>query len=358
MTSLIRHGSRPLIALAAATCVAAGTMGAPGAGAAVRPASAGAGAAGVAGTHRTRGVSAAPAGQIYATLFFSRSEITASDNCQPDNQGIARLDTTVAPFLASVGMSATGSLVTARTNQTTDNCTHGGDSLTASWAQATSLAQTYRWKFVSATATYPGNLSQLTTAQARAETCGSANTLDKHGLPGGHGLIAYPGAQAAPTSIQATDGARCFAWGRLYAKSGTTLASAGTTPPFWQNTRALNGGPCNDPSAACYTIPSTGSQRYAEPSAYIALINALQPGQWFNLQAYILVKGKNPPYTHNGTKWDCSSTNPDLHWTNDVERYCYHDWQQIVNAIKARRDIIVTDPLTVGVAFGRPSSYP
>jgi hypothetical protein len=49
---------------------------------------------------------------------------------------------------------------------------------------------------------------------------------------------------------------------------------------------------------------------------------------------------------------------PELHWTNDVERYCYNDWRQIVKAIEARGNIIVTDPLTVGEAFGRPSTYP
>ena len=359
MTSLIRRGSRPLFALAAATCVAAGTMGALGAGAAVRPASAGSGAAGVASTPHAMGVSAALSSrQRYATLFFSRSEITASDNCQPDNQGIARLDTTVAPFLASMRMSATASLVTGNTTKTNYACTHDGDSLSASWAQATALAQNFRWRFVSATATYPGDLSQLTAAQARAETCGSASTLDNHGLRGAHGLIAYPGAQAPPARIQSIDGARCFAWGRVYDKSGTTLAAASIKPPFWQNTRAFNGGPCNDPSANCYTIPSDGSPRYAEPSDYIALIKALQPGQWLSLQAYILVTGKNPPYTHNGTRWNCTSANPDRHWTNDVERYCYNDWQQVVKAIKARGNIIVADPLTVGVAFGRPSTYP
>ena len=89
----------------------------------------------------------------------------------------------------------------------------------------------------------------------------------------------------------------------------------------------------------------------------IALVDALQPGQWLSLQSYILVTGKNPPYTHNGTRWNCTSPNPDLHWTNDVERYCYNDFQQVVQAIAAR-GITVTDPLTVGVAFGRPASYP
>ena len=63
-----------------------------------------------------RGVSAAPsARQRYVTLFFSRSEITAGRRLPPDDPGIARLDTTVAPYLQSMGMSATGSLVTAKT---------------------------------------------------------------------------------------------------------------------------------------------------------------------------------------------------------------------------------------------------
>jgi len=359
MTPLFRQGRRPLLVLAAAACAAASTMGTLGAGAAVRPATAGTGATAV----RARAAfpharPAAAASQVYATLFFSRSEITAADSCTPDDTGIARLDTTVAPYLQSLGMAGTGSLVTKSTQTSANNCTHGGDSLTASWDQATSLAQTYGWHFVSATATYPADISSLTPAQQQAETCGSAQTLDAHGLPGAHGMIAYPGAQGLPTAVQANFGARCFAWGRQYNKSGTTTTAMGTTPPFWQYTRVFNGGPCNDPAARCYTIPAKGSQRYATPDQLIALVNNLQPGQWLTLQSYILVKGKTPPYLHNGTQWNCNSSDPNLHWSNDVERYCYKDFQAVVQAIAARGDITVTDPLTAGIAFGRPATYP
>jgi len=358
MMSLFRHGRRPLLVLAAAACAAVSTTGTLGAGAAVWPGPAGAGAVVTARTAPPHTRPAAGASKIYATLYFSRSEITGADGCAPDDTGIARLDTPVAPYLKSLRMTGTGSLVTAKTYKTADNCTHSGDSLTASWAQATSLAQTYGWHFVSATATYPADITSLPPAQQQAETCGSANTIDNHGLPGAHGLIAYPGAQGLPTSVQAKYGAKCFAWGRQYNKSGTTTAAMGTTPPFWQFTRAFNGGPCNDPTAPCYTIAAQGSPRYATPSDIIALVNALQPGQWLTLQSYILVTGKNPPYAHNGTRWNCNSANPDLHWSNDVERYCYNDFQQVVQAIAARGDITVTDPLTVGVAFGRPTTYP
>ncbi len=358
MTSLFRHGRRPLLVLAAAACVAISTMGTLGAGAAVRPASAGSGAAVVrAQTALPHTRPAAAASEMYATLFFSRSEVSGSDACTPDDTGIARLDTTVAPYLESLGMAGTGSLVTDVTRKTKNNCTHNGDSLTASWAQATSLAQTYGWHFVSATATYPRNIATLSPSQQQAETCGSANTIDNHGLPGAHGLIAYPGAQEPPTTVQATYGAKCFAWGREYDKSGTTTAAMGSSAPFWQLTRAFNGGPCNDPTAACYTMAAHGSTRYATPDEIIDLVDALQPGQWLTLQSYILVTGKNPPYTHNGTRWNCNSDNPNMHWTNDVERYCYNDFQEAVQAIAAR-GIIVTDPLTVGVAFGRPATYP
>ena len=306
------------------------------------------------GDHATDPASAGP----FVTLLFSRTQITAADGCVQDNDGIARLDTSVAPYLRSLGLTGTGTLVTGKIKDMALTCTHYGDSLMGSWGDAANLAQNYGWSFVSHTATYPANMSNLTPAQQYAQTCGSAATIDAHGLPGGHGLIAYPGAQPFPTAMQTNYGAKCFAWGRRYGRTGITTAAAAGTSPYLQRTRADNGGPCNTPSAPCYTISAIGSARYTLPSTIISTIQALQPGQWFTLQSFILVTGTNPPYTHNDTQWDCTSPDPALHWTNDEERYCYSDWQQIVNAIAAMPDITVTDPLTVGVAFGRPASYP
>jgi hypothetical protein len=296
----------------------------------------------------------------YVTLLFSRTETGAADNCVPDNSGIAPLDAVVAPYLRSLGMTGTGTLVAGITQATAPACTHFGDSLTASWADAASLADRFGWSFVSHTATYPGQLGKLTPTQSFAETCGSAVLLDGNGLPGGHGLIAYPGMQIAPLALQGGYGANCFAWGRTYNKSGTTPAANGSTPPFWQETEAVNGGACHVSTEPCYTVTSgaNGHAHYDLPSTIVAKIQALKPGQWFTLQAYVLVTGSNPGYSQNATRWDCTSPNPALHWTNDDERYCYSDWQQIVNAIAAMPSLTVTDPLTVGVAFGRPASYP
>ena len=300
----------------------------------------------------------AVAGGPYATLLFSRTEITAADNCVRNDSGIAQLDTVVAPYLLSRGMTATGTLTTAKTQDTALTCTHSNGSLSGSWAHARNLSQQYGWSFVSHTATYPANLAGLTAAQSQAETCGSAATIDNHGLPGGHGMIAYPGAQPLPVALQTNYASTCFAWGRRYGGKGTTTAAEGKTTPYWQHTIAPNGGPCNVTTAACYTIPATGSNRYVLPSAAISYVRALGPGEWFTMQAYLLVTGKSPPYSTSSIRWDCSSPNVRLHWSNDNERYCYKDWQTVIDAIAAVPGVVVTDPLTVGVAFGRPATYP
>jgi hypothetical protein len=301
------------------------------------------------GSHVRDPASAGP----FITLLFSRTELTAADGCIQNNAGIARLDTTVAPFMRSLSLTGTGTLVTGKIKDTALTCTHADDSLMGSWAGASSLAANYGWSFVSHTATYPSHIASLTPDQAYAETCGSAAAIDAHGLPGGHGLIAYPGAQPLPEELQATHSALCFAWGRRYGHAGLTSYTAGQTPPYWQNTAAFKGGPCNTVEAPCYTIHAVGSGRYTRPASIIAEIQSLRPGQWLTLQSYLLVKGTNPVYTQNGTRWDCSSANPAMHWTNDVERYCYSDFQRIMRALGATPGITVTDPLTVGQAFGR-----
>src|SRR5262249_3467053 len=48
---------------------------------------------------------AATAPGPFVTLLFSRTEISAADNCIENDNSIARLDTTVAPYLQSLGMA-------------------------------------------------------------------------------------------------------------------------------------------------------------------------------------------------------------------------------------------------------------
>ncbi len=347
-----RSGRMPLIVLLGAVPLLAAAALAPGPGrsAAQRTAS-------IQRASGSHAAAPAPAGP-FVTLLFSRTEMTAADGCNRNDAGIARLYSTVAPFLRSLGMAGTGTLQTGTIKDTALTCTHYGDSLMGSWSDASRLAHNYGWSFASHTATYPRDIGSLPPDRAYAETCGSAAAIDAHGLPGGHGLIAYPGAQPLPQALQASYGARCFDWGRRYGNSGLTLSTAATTPPYWQYTTVFRGGPCQTAGAPCYTIHAQGSKRYTTPASYLAEIRSLRPGQWLTLQSFILVTGISPAYTQNGTRWDCSSPNPALHWTNDVERYCYSDFQRVIRAIAATPGITVTDPLTVGTAFGRTVQYP
>ena len=297
----------------------------------------------------------------FVTLLFSRTEMSAADNCVEDDTNIATLDGTVAPYLQSLGMAGTGTLVTQKTGDTTRHCSHYNDDLTASWADATNLAQNYGWSFVSHTATYPtlAKIESLTPQQAFAETCGSEQTIAAHGLPGAAGMIAYPGSYTknpAVVKLQTQYGQTCFDWGRQYdhaVHGQNVLSTASTTPPYWVYPVAVVGGPCNDPTQPCYTV-HVQNGRYTMPSTIIKQIQRLKPGMWYIFQAYVLVTGTNPKYSNDKMRWDCTSSNPALHWTNVTVRYCYSDYQQILQAISADKNITVTDPQTLGEAYGRP----
>jgi hypothetical protein len=311
-----------------------------------------------AGAADSGGLGATALSGPFGSIVFSRTELTAADNCVPNDTNIARLDTEVAPYLRALGMTAVGTLQTATVAQHADLCVHYNSSMMASWDHALSLSNSYGWSFVSHTATYPLTLD-LTPAQSDAETCGSAVTIDNHGLPGGHGMIAYPGDLPMPTALHTGYGSKCFAWGRWYGDEGITAASAGTTSPYWQRTLGADGGPCNDITQPCYTVPMiSGAGRYMLPSRLINAVRLLGPDEWFTLQSFILVKGRNPAYAGTKVAWDCTSSNPALHWSNDNERYCYSDWQTAIQALAAVPGVRVTDPLTVGIAFGRPATYP
>ena len=294
----------------------------------------------------------------FATILFSRTEMTGANNCVANGTGIARLATTVAPYLHHLGLTATGTLTPGVMMQSSEKCVHYGAAMEASWADAQKLAGNFGWTFVSHTATYPSSLAKLTPQQSDAQTCGSANAITAHGLPGANGLIAYPNTSGSPTALHAGYGSKCFAWGRVYGSRGITDASAARTPPYWQHTHAGNGGPCADTTRHCSKITMLhGSTTYTQPSELIGYLNSLTPGQWFTFQSFVLVTGRSDGSTSSGIAWDCTSPDPAEHWTNDNEWYCYRDFQRVIAALVAK-GVVVTDPLSVGVAFGRPATYP
>jgi hypothetical protein len=288
---------------------------------------------------------AAPAAGIvlgpFVTFLFSRTEQVPAVGCIPDTTGTAALNTVVAPWMQSQGLTGFGTVNTLATTSA-EGCTHYQQSVTSSVGDLQQLAA-MGWtsgphEYDSAT-----QVANLTAAQASALTCGQVTTLQSWGLGPSNGMIAYPGAQGlspAIVNLQQNYSSDCIAWGRTYGSNGLTPASAATTAPYWQKTMALRGG------------PGKGSRVYTNPQTVITAIENLQPGQWMTIQVYLLVTGTNPP--GDSITWKCDQGVPNT--SNDVERYCYTDFQKVAAAAAAlvsAGKLTVTGPLTVAGAFGR-----
>jgi len=288
--------------------------------------------------------------QKFVELIFSRTEVTATDGgCNADDTNIARLDTTVAPYLQSLGLTATGSIETGPTLPAAFWCAHYGLTMATSWNVAKQLAAD-GWTFVSHSKDYPASTwSSLTLAQKWDETCGSAQVIDANGLPGGDDMFLWPDnkfdSQALTSFVEP-----CFGTNRVDG-GGITSAGQLTTPPYQQSVRGLAGGSCNVSGSSCATVPGAAF-RYRTPSQIISAIQTLQPGQVLSLQVYLTVTGASPAYTTNTDRWDCTSPDPNYHWTNDTERYCWTDLQTVLQYL-VNSGLTITQPGVVNAAFGR-----
>jgi hypothetical protein len=114
------------------------------------------------------------------------------------------------------------------------------------------------------------------------------------------------------------------------------------------STKQFYGGACNVTGRACSTVLS---YKYVTPQRIIDRIKGLKPGEHYSLQTYVLVTGKSPKYTTNTTRWDCTAADPNQHWSNDVERYCWVDFKTILRSLQSNRDVTVTDPQGVAIAW-------
>jgi hypothetical protein len=287
-----------------------------------------------------------PPDNAYVTLLFSRSEITAADNCVPNDLGVVRLDSGVAPELARRGISGTGTVETGVTAEHSEVCLHYKSSMGASWDELAQLRDSYGWSFVSHSRTYAKNLSTMTRDQQWNESCGSIQDLLAHGHTRGDGMFAYP-HNTWSDDVQINVVSTCFAFARRFGTGPATRASV-TTSPYYARTQQVGGGRCADSSLPCSTlnVPSV----YRSPDTVRASLASLVPGNWFILQAYVLVTGSRPGH------WDCTSSDWRGHWTTDFERYCWSDYVKLLDAIPP--GAIVTDPKTVAEAWGRTGYTP
>jgi hypothetical protein len=272
----------------------------------------------------------------YVTVLFSRSQWAVQENCAVAPGAVA-LDV-IAADLADRGWIGTGSVVTNRILETAMKCTAAA--LYPSWATLKSLHSAYGWEATSHSATYP-NMTQLTRSQQSAESCGTLATFTNHGFGRAWGLFSYP-VNRSTYDVQANVVSTCFAFGRKYALTRNTVGTMAA--PWWAKARTVNGGACNLTGSASASLATP--YRYADPASMAALVGVL-PGQWAIVQFHKLVTGSK---LTGVTRWDCTSTDWRLHWSNRTEVYCWNDYQRILAGIPS--GAVVTDPATVARSWG------
>lgn len=284
-----------------------------------------------------------PTGPGYLTIQWGRSiyaPTNSAKTCQPIPNTLSIIDE--ANDLQSHGYSGTGTVVVDRTNATSRYC----DSANAysSWSDLATLRDTYGWTFVSDGLTH-NDITKMSAAQQQQESCGSLQAFTDNGHTRAGGLFAY-GDNRYNTTVQTNVVSTCFAFGRTYRGGRNFLSHMGA--PWFQSTNSILGGNCTQVGAPCYTAITT-NVHYNDPQQIANLFNV--PGdEWVDVQFYRLVTGVStfsPQWS-----WDCSNADWHLHWTSQTEMYCLNDFDWALAQIPP--SVVVTDPATVGAAWGRP----
>ena len=157
-----------------------------------------------------------------------------------------------------------------------------------------------------------------------------------------------PGSNKITPAIATNLVGTCFSFVRYYW--GNSLnAVLGDGAALLRRTDDTHGGSCN--LTPC-TSASVG--RYMLPTEMITDLRAAGPDQRVVLSTYKQLTGAK---LSGSRRWDCTSGDPRKHWTSEVESYCLKDLLAVLDAIKPGS--VVTDPATVGEAWGRrPGSPP
>ena len=206
--------------------------------------------------------------QTFATAGSVRFEGTASDNVS-----LGRLELTLRSQTSGRWVDATGKFVD-----------HAA-TITVPLVRSSPRLARWSYSFIPpASDNY-----QATIAQSR-------------GFLDAWGLFAYA-AGVTDATVQANVVSDCFAYGRRY-DSGVNRKSE-VKPPWWIAAASVNGGYCNDPTAACFDLAITkDGYRYQMPDEIAARL--VPYGTTYTIiQFYRFVRGQK--LTGAGTRFDCSS---------------------------------------------------
>jgi hypothetical protein len=317
----------------------------------------------------------------WLTIHFGRSiwGVAGDGECTPyadPVNGTVFLDETAA-FLSGMGYTAQGSVPFGQfdPDPAVRKCPWRGQQ-SASLNDLTMLREQHGWTFVadsigplpSSQSDRP-NIVSLICEDQITTTAASLAELIRLGHHRAWGLFADPGNSVTDT-IRDTITSKLYSFTRKY---GNNLAQNETTQQEalagdWARFKSVNGGYCNDPAADCYdhhVIP--GEENRYETPEYLFPFMIATPGNWRGIQFYRFVRGANLPAGYPGTAespvgstretfWDCSASNPDLHWTSRAEVYCYTDFVDLMGRLATEHpDVVTTDAAHVAATWGAPN---
>lgn len=287
----------------------------------------------------------------YVTLLFGRTQWAAAPGCQSAPAGALTL-MQVAQRMQQKDLAGVGAVIMANaggTNDGTGRLCSGGIRY-ANWADLAVLRDTYGWTFVSDGLTR-SDLYAMTFAQRHGESCGTIMPFWERGHDRANGLFAYgdptPGRQSIPPDMVKDQVSTCFAFTRRYEKTARNVRSQ-MGWPWYQKTKSISGGMCNDTTLPCSSTQLSTSRRYDSPEELAAYVDVL-PDEWAALQAYRLVEGARTGTS--GPQWDCTSDDWRQHWTSQEELYCWRDYEYVLDRVPSTA--VVTDPLTVAERWRR-----
>ncbi len=283
----------------------------------------------------------------YTTILIGHGQLAQGDSsCAPLPGAVDLFQ--VAKDLQARGLTASPVITTSQQFETARGCGTIGQ-LYASWQDLMSLHTGYGWEAVSR-GVNAIDLTNATSDQVRAETCGSLPTFTQHGFLRAWGLYSYAGNNGRTAANQAIVDT-CFAFGRQYANQTNPLP---VPSPYWYRVESVNGGHCVATGLPCSTL--TTPYAYTSPAVLSALMNP-GAGRAGAVQFYRFVSGS---YGRPGQSpaWDCTSSDWQQHWTSLSELYCYNDFLQVADAAQAAvaSGVVNADPAAIALAQGRDLS--
>jgi hypothetical protein len=322
-------------------------------------------------------------GLRWLTIHFGRTNwgVAGVGECTPYDDpvnGTVFLDE-AAEFLAELGYTGQGSVPFGHVDPdpAVRKCPWRGV-VSASLNDLVALRDNYGWTFVAdSIGPLPSNqsdrppIANLSCPDQITATSASLAELMRYGHNRAWGLFADPG-NSATEAIRDSITSKMYSFTRLYSNNVAQMeiTQAGAQAGDWARYKSVNGGNCNTPGATCSThnINPPADRTYETPDFLFPYLIA-SPGNWRAIQFYRFVRGVNLPPGYPGTPqnpvgssresyWDCTSSNPNLHWTSREEIYCYRDFVDLFERLADEDpDVITTDAAHVARSWnlGNPN---